>query len=89
MGVCVGLCSPKGDPFVQTLDGDLSHLIPVLNDVFTKAAAHLPVHTWTSLQLNRNCVSAWHSDVQNVGLSLMLTHGGFSGGEFQVEGKDK
>ena len=37
---------------------------------------------WTSLQVNVNSISAWHTDSNNVGPSCILLLGDFDGGEF-------
>ena len=50
-------------------------------------AARIPFY-WTSLQVNVNTRAEWHCDEHNVGLSVMLVAGDFTGGEFAIGSSD-
>ena len=60
-------------------------VLSLINSAFSWLAERLSLTMdWTSIQVNRNTVSDWHADSGNIGLSMMIVLGRFSGGEFQV-----
>ena len=83
--VCLGLSGPVQKPGVNTLHGTANESLVLINSVFSWASARLGASIgWTSIQLNVDTVADWHVDVGNIGLSMMIVLGDFSGGEFEI-----
>lgn len=59
---------------------------PILYALLKKLGELCPV-PYDAIQVNRNCVCAGHRDEGNSGLSLLLSGGGYTGGELITEGE--
>ena len=61
-------------------------LYPELNDVFKEFGnKHFPEFSFTQVQLNKNYQCSRHKDGSNIGESILLTLGDYSGGNTIVE----
>ena len=82
---CWGLSGPTHHPAVFTAGGLAEKALVVINSIFKWAAARMGAQlSWTSIQVNHGTVANWHVDKGNIGLSMMLVFGDFSGGDFEI-----
>ena len=65
-------------------------LYPHLKDVYEEfASLYFPDFTFTHIQMNKNFPCPRHIDSKNVGESILVCLGDYTGGELQVEFDDK
>ena len=74
---------------VQSMADAALPLALALNSLFSHAAPQLDVEHWTSIQINRNCVSEWHVDTQSHDQSMLMSLGDYEAGEFDLQGCGK
>ena len=66
--------------------GAESHLCGLNHDLDKVALRMCKKFLWSSIQLNFNTSSVWHSDIAP-GRSILVVVGTFEGGEFESEGR--
>lgn len=58
---------------------------PELGKVFKEfAKLYFPDFHWTQVQLNKNFEAPWHFDSQNIGTSMLLSLGDYTGGKTRL-----
>ena len=83
-GACLGLVNEEA-PYIYDLGNKAHQLIASLNAVARELTADLKSPClWTSNQVHVNTISSVHTDSNNVGLSLIMGLGSFSGGELKL-----
>ena len=84
MGACLGLINHQ-NPRINLEGMECKDMILRMNDCIRRCLAKVlaPV-LWTSLQLNINTVSDFHSDSGNRGVSFILGMGSYTGGYLQI-----
>ena len=69
----------------NTIEGDIEK-IKDINSIISKVALRMDAgFRWSSLQVNVNTISAWHSD-EVKGVMLLIVGGSFTGGAFSIKG---
>ena len=86
--LCVGgIAASIGGLSVWSGDAELRFVITKVNAVLRRLVEQTGWQVcWSSLQVNHNTVAQWHKDVKNVGLSIIISVGTFSGGQFELRG---
>ncbi len=77
---CIGATRSSQKSFVKSMTLEEQNLIYLLASSEEIRAAAKGIQ-WTGVQVNCG-VSKWHQDTGNVGLSMILALGKFTGGEF-------
>ena len=89
-GACVGLTVQGNNPVVGWFGRGKETFVRQMNNWLeeTLNTNGLEWFSWTSMQINVNTLSKYHTDKNNVGPSIILVLGDHTEGEFQVEGYD-
>ena len=84
-GACLGLVKLPSGPSLSAATVSYQELLAEINRILQEEV--LPVFPlfWTSVQINKDTVSEWHSDDSNKGPSLITGLGDYTGGEFMIE----
>ena len=86
-GFCIGATrSRKGSYLCAPLTPAQHACVSAVNSLISSLVPSS--FRWTSLQFNRNTVASPHTDRNNLGLSLVLILGDYSGGSLHVPGRD-
>ena len=81
--------SRKQSPYPGLYLTKVMELYPHLHDIFAEfASLHFPDFEYTSVQMNRNFPCPRHIDSKNIGESVLLNIGNYTGGELVVEYED-
>lgn len=83
-GAIFGLVRPRKNSGILTLSAD-SKKYPAIYDELFRIGNELGF-IFNSIQVNRNCMCPPHKDKKNVGDSMLISFGEYTGGEIVVEG---
>ena len=88
MGACLGATNDPNGARLGHFTKDNEQLVRTINKFLHKKFRRSGDFQWSSLQINKNTVSAPHRDSNNVGYSAIFLLGDFTDGDFVVEDSD-
>ena len=88
LGTCLGATNDPNGARLGQHTGEMEHLVKFINKSLRRKFKKTKGFRWSSLQINKNTVSAPHRDSNNDGLSAIILLGDFTGGSFGVDGSD-
>ena len=84
-GSCLGATYERSVPRLGHFTERYANVIKCINAVVrAKLGAHVDTFQWASIQVNVNIVSQMHTDSNNIGPSMMVLLGDFTGGSFET-----